>query len=131
MNVLLLGGNGFLGSGLQDELKQRSISFKSVDKEDYDLINYANMHRCVEDLKDITHVVVLASKIGIELFNTNPVSASKYNALIHEFILDAIKIAAKHYKQAYNVTYYSTSEVYGSLQNKDDVITEHTPYSFI
>lgn len=130
-HILLLGGNGFLGSGLQDELKQRSISFKSVDKEDYDLINYANMHRCVEDLKDTTHVVVLASKIGIELFNTDPVSASKYNALIHEFVLDAIKTAAKHYKQAYNVTYYSTSEVYGSLQNKDDVITEHTPYSFI
>ena len=131
MYILLLGGNGFLGSGLQDEFRQRNIIFKSVDKEDYDLINYANIYRCVEDLKDTTHVVVLASKVGIELFNTDPISASKYNALIHEFILDAIKAAAKHYKQAYNVTYYSTSEVYGSLQNKDDVITEHTPYSFI
>ena len=97
MYILLLGGNGFLGSGLQDEFRQRNIIFKSVDKEDYDLINYANIYRCVEDLKDTTHVVVLASKVGIDLFNTNPVPASKYNSLIHNFIIDAIKASSKLY----------------------------------
>ena len=131
MSILLLGGNGFLGSGLQDELKNRRICYKSIDKEDYDLINYANINKCVDDLKDATHVVVLASKIGIELFNADPISASKYNSLIHNFIIDAIKAASKLYQKSYNVTYYSTSEVYGSLKNKDEVITEHTPYSFI
>lgn len=131
MHILLLGGNGFLGRGLQDELAARNISFKSVDKEDYDLINYANMSKCVADLKNTTHVVILASKLGIDLFNVNPVPASEYNASIHKFTLDAIVAASKLYKKPYDVTYYSTSEVYGSLENKYDVITERAPYNFI
>lgn len=97
MSILLLGGNGFLGTGLQDELRHRGICYKSVDKDDYDLINYANMHKCVADMREATHIVVLASKVGIELFNTDPVSASKYNSLIHNFIIDAIKAASKLY----------------------------------
>lgn len=131
MKILLLGGDGFLGQGLQEELLSRNIDFKSIDKKDFDLINYANLDKCVDELKDATHVVILASKIGAELFNTNPVSSSKYNEQIHKFIFDAIKIASQKYSTAYNVTYYSTSETYGSLNSINDVITNNTPYDFI
>lgn len=131
MKILLLGGNGFLGQGLQEELRNRSIDFKSVDKEDYDLANYKNLNGCIEDLKDISHVVILASKIGANLFMTNPVSSAKYNEQIHKFIYDAIVFASKKYSKSYNVTYYSTSEIYGSLNSINDVITENTSYDFI
>lgn len=55
------------------------------------------MGKCIADLKDATHVVVLASKVGIDLFNVDPVSASKYNASLHGFIIDAILAASKLY----------------------------------
>ena len=131
MKTLLLGGSGFLGQGLQEELIQRNIDFKVIDKENYDLINYKNLQQCITDLADITHVVILASKIGAELFNNNPVSSAKYNEQLHQFIFDAIQSASKKYNKSYNVTYYSTSEVYGSLANKNNVISEQTPYNFI
>lgn len=131
MKILLLGGDGFLGQGLQEELKSRNIDFKSIDKKDFDLINYVNLDKCVDELKDATHVVILASKIGAELFNAHPFPAAQYNKQIHEFIYDAIKNASKKYSQSYNITYYSTSEIYGSLDSKNDVITENTLYEFI
>lgn len=130
-NILLLGGDGFLGHGLQDELKARNITFKSIDKKDYDLVNYANLSKCIEDFDGITHVVVLASKIGIDLFNSSPVPASMYNKMLHKFIFDAVKLASKTYKKAYNVTYYSTSEIYGSLNSIDSMISSKSTYNFI
>ena len=129
--VILFGGDGFLGKGLQEELNIRNIEFKSIDKKDFDLINYANLDRCVYELKDITHIVILASKIGAELFNSNPISAAKYNEQLHNFIFEAIQFASKKYSTSYNVTYYSTSETYGSLNSINDIITENTPYDFI
>lgn len=131
MKLILFGGNGFLGQGLQEELRNRSINFKSIDKEDYDLANYKNLNKCIEDLKDVSHVVILASKIGANLFISNPVTSAKYNEQIHKFIYDAIVFSSKKYSKSYNVTYYSTSETYGSLNSINDVITENTPYDFI
>ena len=131
MKVILFGGNGFLGQGLQEELRNRNIDFKSIDKDDYDLINYKNLDKCIEDLKDISHIVILASKIGVDLFISDPISSAKYNEQIHKFIYDAIVFASKKYSKKYNVTYYSTSETYGSLNSINDVITENTPYDFI
>ena len=54
MKVILFGGNGFLGQGLQEEFRNRNIDFKSIDKEDYDLANYKNLNKCIENLKDIS-----------------------------------------------------------------------------
>jgi hypothetical protein len=131
MKIILFGGDGFLGKGLQECLKGQSIDYKSIDVKDYDLIRYANMQKCIADLEDATHVVILASKIGKHLFETSAKSASYYNGCLHNFIYEAIETAAIKYGKPYNVTYYSSSELYGSLNSMDEIITENSPYQFI
>lgn len=79
MKILLFGGDGFLGQGLQEELKLRDIQFKSIDKNDFDLTDYSNLNKCIDELNDISHIVILASKIGVDIFNNDAISASNYN----------------------------------------------------
>jgi nucleoside-diphosphate-sugar epimerase len=131
MKVILFGGDGFLGRGLQDHFKQHNIDFKSIDIKDYDLIRLSNKHKCISDLEDVTHIVILASKIGKTLFETSAKSSGYYNTCLHNFMYDAIDEASTLYGKPYNVTYYSSSEVYGNLNSINDVITENSPFQFI
>ena len=67
MRVLLLGGNGFLGTGLQKELNNRKVDFISIDKDDIDLVDKYSANKLVDILENITHVVILASNIGTSI----------------------------------------------------------------
>ena len=129
-NVILFGGDGFLGKGLQRELTKRNVLFKSIDIKDYDLVNFNNLARCIEDLKDITHIVILASKIGAVLFNTYAKISADYNKKLHTFMYEAIIRASRKYNKSYNVTYYSTSEIFGNRKSIDDIITDKSEYTF-
>ena len=66
----LLGGNGFLGLGLQDVLRSKSIPFVSIDKSDVDLADSTK----IKDIQDCipsntTHIVLLAANLGRKLFS--------------------------------------------------------------
>lgn len=76
VKVLLLGGDGFLGRGLQAELVARGVAFTSLDIGNADLEDCMCIPACIEALQDVTHVAVLASKVGAELFTSKPVEAS-------------------------------------------------------
>ena len=74
MNVLLIGGDGFLGKGLQSELSARNICVTSIDKTQYDMTKTPD--DAAFDMLDgyfraATHVVMLAAYVGSKLFNSS------------------------------------------------------------
>lgn len=127
VNVLLLGGNGFLGKGLQDELKERNVKFRSIDINEMDLSKQDSIQPLTDILKDFTHVVMLAAKIGREIFETDPDSNADYNKRIFMNVVSAMDSASDRFKKKFDVTYYSSSEVYGSMKSRNDIITTNTP----
>lgn len=129
MKVLLLGGNGFLGKNIQEELSRRQISFVSRDIDDYDMSEKASISCIIDDLIQSTHIVVLASKIGAKLFETDAEAAGKYNDMLTDNFIDALIKAALLYHMSWNVTYYSTSEVFWSQQSADSVIDHNSRFN--
>ena len=123
---MLLGGEGFLGKGLQNELEKRQVAFKSIDitKDNIDLADETCIGKCIEELLDVTHVVLLASKIGAVLFNDDSKAEEAYkeNKAIAKNVLAAVKQAALRYNKKFSFTYYSSCELFGNvdLKSKDE-----------
>ena len=113
---LLLGGNGFLGNNLVDELQRRNISFTVCDKDDIDLTNDSSIVKIANVIiqEQITDLVCLASNVGIETFNNekSALDASIDNIKMLTNIVNSIKYAKRN---DLNVSWYSTSEVFGSF----------------
>ncbi len=130
MNVLLLGGDGFLGQGLQQEFSYRDIQYKSLDIKDFDLHDVKNISKLTDSLEKYDNIVMLASKLGVKLFEIDPINAANYNKQIYDNVISAIKLASEKFKKSFNVTYYSTSEVFCSQKSINDFITENTSYNF-
>ena len=130
MNILLLGGSGFLGSGVREQLAAKQLSVKNLDISDFDLASSSAVASLVAELKDADCVAVLAAKLGIKLFAESPVSAAIANHAIDRNVLAALKDASKKYSKKYNVTYFSSSELYGSMKSENDLISDATEYNF-
>lgn len=129
-NILLIGGDGFLGKGLQAELCARNISFMSIDKAQYDMSKApdADDFELLEPFfKDATHVVMLAAYVGSKLFNSSAAKpAAAANSKMTQVFLQLLEHCSQKLGKSFDVTYYSTSEVYGSMDSEDDFITEET-----
>ena len=82
MKILLLGGSGFLGSGVQEQLAAKKLSVKSLDISDFDLADSKASASLVAELEDVDCIAVLAAKLGIKLFAESPVSAAAANHAI-------------------------------------------------
>ena len=130
MNVCLIGGKGFLGSGLQKCLSSKNIGFTVIDKDDFDLSDSDCIKLVSNEFKKCTHLVVLASKLGSCLFENDPDRASQYNLKIHKNIIAAIQDAYSSSDCAFDVTYYSSSELFWSQNSAYDLISENTQYKF-
>lgn len=117
--IILFGGEGFLGKGLQDELDKRDIAFKSIDimKDSIDLADETCIGKLVDELSDVTHVVLLASKLGAELFNDDSKAEEAYreNVAIAKNVLTAVKQAALRHSKKFSFTYYSSCELFGNV----------------
>ena len=130
MNVLLLGGEGFLGKNLQEELSRRHIQFVSRDIEDYDMSKQSSVRELVADLENVTHVVMLASKIGAKLFESDPLPSGKYNDLIVDNFITSLVKAAQKTGMKRDVMYYSSSEVFWSQKSSSDIIDSSSTFRF-
>jgi nucleoside-diphosphate-sugar epimerase len=121
INALLVGGNGFIGSNLREEFTRRHVQFDSMDIDDEDLTKSDLV--MTGKLKNVTHVFLLASKVGSELFNRTPIEPYCDNiSLLYSFI-DAISKASTEYGRKYHVVWYSSSEIFGSA-DRDKTITD-------
>lgn len=130
--ILLLGGDGFLGKGLQKELSIRCIKFKSLDITDADLSLSSGKQFLTKYLKEnnFSHVVILASKLGINIFNSEPKDAADYNKVLYNNIIQSCFDTILNENKLLSITFYSTSECFGSLDSIDDVITDKSFYNF-
>lgn len=120
IKVLLVGGNGFIGINLKDEFIRRHIQFDTMDITDEDLTRSNSV--MVKKLKDVTHVFLLASKIGSTLFNKTPVEPYYDNITILYSCINAIQDATSKYNRKYNVVWYSSSEIFGSTKKEDIIL---------
>ena len=120
MKFLLLGGNGFLGSNLIDQLKIHKIEYISIDKNFIDLTDISSISKINQIISknNITNIVCLASNVGIDIFNNenalNP-------ALLNQMILSNFIQILLNSNYKLDVTWYSTSEIYGSTKSCDDL----------
>ncbi len=121
--VLLVGGNGFIGSNLRDEFGRRHIQFDTMDITDEDLTRSNAV--MVKKLGGVTHVFLLASRIGADLFNKTPIEPYYDNITILYNCINAIQEASRKYGRKYHVVWYSSSEVFGSTK-EDDVILDNS-----
>lgn len=122
---LLLGGNGFLGKTIQEELNKRKISFVVRDIEDYDLTKDFSIFKLTNDLSNITHIFFLSSNVGIDKFNGSDAEKfAQQNYKMFENLCYAINLASYQYNKLYNIIYFSTSEIFGSNININCVIDD-------
>ena len=103
---------------------------KNLDIRDFDLESSSAIASLVAELKDVDCVAALAAKLGIKLFAESPVSAATANHAIDRNVLAALKAASKKYNKKYNVTYFSSSELYGSMKSENNLILDTTEYNF-
>ena len=69
--VLLIGGHGFIGSGLCRELKRRNVAYRSIDIFDLDLTDNNNIDSLSKIIGRYTNVVLLAANVGRKLFDAD------------------------------------------------------------
>lgn len=131
-NIVLLGGNGFIGSNLCHELENNDfrciILDKAISSNDSiwcdlstqngkialkkEIIRIANEYKCKE-----LDVVMLAANVGAKLFDSTPYEPFEENYSIDKTTIDAMKSLNAKNGISFNVSYCSTSEVYGSLDD--------------
>ena len=121
--ILLIGGNGFIGTNLHEELNRIGKNVVSIDKKDEDL-RYSNTV-LLDNLKNSTDIFVLASEVGSKSFNNNPLELYQNNKLILDNIYSSIQHVYERYGVKLNVSWFSTSEIYGNI-NKKDIITNNS-----
>lgn len=118
--VLLLGGEGFLGSGLKNVLAKRNVETVPIDINDCDISDPMCISFLAMQISTVTHVVLLASKIGAKLFNSEPVQAAECNKKIFDNVLRAIATSYEMSQNEVDFTYYSTCEIFGSMNSPLD-----------
>lgn len=130
--ILLLGGDGFLGKGLQREFTVRGVDFTSLDMKDVDLTDPDSVGQIALTMTEYSHIVHLASIVGIDVFNSEPEYGAAVNAQIYKNFIKALNLAYdfQQGKTGFDVTFYSTSEVFGGMHSKYDYITNDSPYRF-
>lgn len=120
MKFLLLGGNGFLGMNLIDQLKIHKIEYISIDKKFIDLTDTSSISKINQIISEnnITNIVCLASNVGIDIFNNKNALNS---ALSNQMILSNFIQILLNSNYKLDVTWYSTSEIYGSSKACDNL----------
>lgn len=122
-NFLLVGGDGFIGTNLKNEMVARGMQIKSIDRKDGDFSNSIDV--MVDYMKDSTHVLFLASELGAKLFNNSPLEPFVNNMKLINNFCCAVSHVFSQYNRKLDVSWFSSSEIFNSTDSKT-VITNDT-----
>lgn len=88
--VLLLGGAGFLGKGLARSLRARGRETAVIDRVDCDFADAASVLYLARAMTGFSHVFLLASQVGKDLFESTPAVAGAINRRIYDNVMTAL-----------------------------------------
>jgi len=118
--VVVLGGNGFLGSNLCEALWKKGIKPIVLDKSlgcdlatdiGQNAFNDVLLNLC--NIDDID-VVMMAARLGAELFENDPIPPYLENKAVNEKCIETI-LNFSNPTSKFHISFYSTSEVYGNV----------------
>lgn len=119
--VVVLGGNGFLGTWLCEALWLRGAKPLVLDKAlGCDLATDAGQEAFKHVLNSIDSahgidIVMMAAQLGAEKFDTQPLEPYQENKAINEKCIDTVMKFKEETKADIHISFYSTSEVYGNV----------------
>ncbi|MDA1018146.1 MAG: NAD-dependent epimerase/dehydratase family protein [Planctomycetota bacterium] len=117
-NVVVLGGQGFIGSAVVEYLQSRSdLDCTPVSSSNCDLLQ---LDRCIETLSPIVRGAVVVFAAGIPRLRGDTVDAMLDNQRMVHNLIDVFRIAVPQ-----KVVFLSSVEVYGPSATRP--ITEETP----
>lgn len=130
--ILVIGGSGFLGTNLVQTIQScfptNDIIILDKNKPQlhvskfiqHDLLSNKSYEILTQLLDDnITDVIYLASNIGINLFNsTQALDASMENSYMLNTFINVLR---SYQRKTLSVTWFSTSEIYGSSNTFSNV----------
>lgn len=125
--IIVLGGNGFIGTNLCEALTKAGIKPIVLDKTlGCDLTTEHGQNILRDIICSINHhgsvnIIMLAARIGAKLFDASPIEPFNENLAIDSMTLKTLKSIYADYRTKFKVLYASTSEVYGSLDNVNGV----------
>ena len=118
--VVVLGGNGFLGTNLCEALWSKGIKPIVLDKSlGCDLATddgqkmFGNALHSLCNIDEID-VIMMAARLGSALFDTNPLTPYLENKAINEKCIDTM-MQFSNPTSKFHISFYSTSEVYGNI----------------
>lgn len=115
--AIILGGAGFIGQNLQDELLRRGVTPYAFDKvyPHHNLLDKHDLRKLKNTLQELSRkqeripVFMLAANVGAIEFNNSPIALADQNYMIDTETLNMLQTVRN---AKFSVVYASTSEVY-------------------
>ena len=109
MKVWIPGGEGMIGKALQEECRQKQISFLSTSHAEIDISCLPSVEQFIDRHNSVTHIANCAAYTNVDLAEENATLARQANAVGPE----NLGIAAK--KKGLALLHLSTDYIFGSL----------------
>lgn len=128
-NIIVLGGDGFLGINLCKLIKRNGFEVYSLDKtSDCDLTTPAGQQMLVDIISkqqsaDVD-IVMMAAQLGSKLFDETPLDPFRQNLKINSMCLDTFAKVVNQLNKHLHISFYSTSEVYGNIQTPTNITND-------
>lgn len=124
--VIVLGGNGFLGSNFVEKLSANKISYAILDyATGCDLSTNDGQNKLANELSSIKSddidIVMMAAQLGSTLFNQTPLDPFHKNLAINMKCLDTFLSIVNQSSKKLHVSFFSTSEVYGNIEDPSNI----------
>lgn len=108
---LVVGGKGFLGKSFVEVASKRGHTCVVLDKDEIDVLAGPDQLADAFRSHPGSHALLLASRVGAKTFEETPAAAWLDNS---RMLANMVEAAATAGRSLASVSWFSTSEVYGS-----------------